>query len=57
MDETKTSRKTLREREREREKTHQTADFEIASCQLCLLYFTSHYVAGAFLEMAVCQPL
>lgn len=27
---------------------HQTVDFEIASCQLCLLYFTSHYVAGSF---------
>lgn len=37
-----------KERERERKKTHQLTDFEIASCQLCLLYFTSHYVAGLF---------
>lgn len=33
--------------------SHQMVDSEIASCQLGLLYFTSHYV----LEMAVCQPL
>lgn len=44
--------KTWWKAEREK-KTHHTADFEIALCQLCLLYFTSHYVVGAFLEMAV----
>lgn len=49
MDKTKTWWKT----EREKKASHQMADSEIASCQLGLLYFTSHYI----LEMAVCQPL
>lgn len=29
-------------------KSHQTTEFEIASCQLGLLFFVSHYVAGLF---------
>lgn len=43
--------------EKTREKNNRGADFEIASCQLCLLYFKSHYLAGAFLEMVVYQLL
>lgn len=29
-------------------KSHQTTEFEITSCQLGLLFFVSHYVAGLF---------
>lgn len=38
----------MKNRKEEKKTSHQTADFEIASCQLGLLFFTSHYVAGSF---------
>lgn len=34
--------------QRKGEKSHQTTEFEIALCQLGLLFLISHYVAGLF---------
>lgn len=37
-----------KKKQRNAEKSHQTTEFEIALCQLGLLFLISHYVAGLF---------